>query len=352
MTAPITGPFTRSTYAYGPPNIGGYYPTWTFVYRSSYRQKKPYNLVLPFHSQGARVNSFRCSSGWVYVDVNIGVIYQYYPEFIAAAIAKAYGQLVSDIGDASQWAVNVAEYKQSLSLVTKDLYTILRFGVALRKHNFVEAAKILKVPVPKGLKPVAKAFGDNWLKYHFGIEPLVKDIHAAIDTLQKPMNSKRVKGKATIPSRRLDSGNNGESVRWEVKTSCRMGCTVTVNNPNLYLANQLGLVNPASFAWELIPFSFVVDWFTNVGQFLSQMTDFAGLSVSQAFTTVYQRSTGSANLIPDQPSVFYRVEYGKWAVLRSEGITGPSLHIKPWKGVSPVRAATACALLVQQLKSR
>ena len=54
---------------------------------------------------------------------------------------------------------------------------------------------------------------------------------------------------------------------------------MVISSPNSLKANQLGLVNPASVAWELIPFSFLVDWFLPVGKFLESYTDTVGMQL-------------------------------------------------------------------------
>lgn len=50
-------------------------------------------------------------------------------------------------------------------------------------------------------------------------------------------------------------------------------------------AQSLGLLDPLTLAWELIPFSFVVDWFLPVGTYLSQLTALNGLTLMNGFTS-------------------------------------------------------------------
>lgn len=345
MVAPITGPFTRSTVLR---QIQfGIYNSVVFEKHSEwYRQRKPYNLPLYY--------SMDCLSLDYYFEPfppnarSTISCSPYRSGLTADSINRAYGKLVEDIGDASLWAVNVAEYKQAIKLIGDDAFKLIRFVRALHRFDFPEAARVLKTFIPKGLKPKAKEFGNNFLKFHFGWEPLVKDIGAAISTLQSPINSKQVTGKSGKVNRIEDTGKIGSPWSRQVDvitTYTRMSCTVTVTNPNLYLASQLGFVNPLAVAWELVPFSFVVDWFVNVGQFLGSMTDFAGLSISSGYTTHYQvikrTESWQTGLVARYSSTFVR---------RGYGISGPTLKARPWKGVSPVRAATAISLLVQQLK--
>jgi hypothetical protein len=60
---------------------------------------------------------------------------------------------------------------------------------------------------------------------------------------------------------------------------------VRITNPNLFLANRLGLLNLPGVAWDLIPWSFVVNMFTNMGQMVNSLTDFVGVEVSNGSST-------------------------------------------------------------------
>jgi hypothetical protein len=51
-----------------------------------------------------------------------------------------------------------------------------------------------------------------------------------------------------------------------------------MSNPQLATINSLGLTNPIAVAWELVPFSFAVDWFLPVGNTLSALTAGQGLT--------------------------------------------------------------------------
>jgi hypothetical protein len=49
--------------------------------------------------------------------------------------------------------------------------------------------------------------------------------------------------------------------------------------------SQLGLNSPVSLAWELIPYSFVVDWFLPIGQALEDLSKFEGLVFDSGYKT-------------------------------------------------------------------
>lgn len=50
-----------------------------------------------------------------------------------------------------------------------------------------------------------------------------------------------------------------------------------MRNPGLRQLNGLGLLNPALLWWELLPYSFVVDWFLPVGDVLTSLTAGIGM---------------------------------------------------------------------------
>jgi hypothetical protein len=110
----------------------------------------------------------------------------------------------------------------------------------------------------------------------------------------------------------------------------------------------LGFINPISVAWALVPFSFIVDWFVNVQQVLEQFTDFAGLTLSNPATTAFYE----LDYAYDRTDIYHPggYTYKSWEMVRTQGLSGPVLHLRPWKGLSPYRGATAIALLLGVLK--
>lgn len=272
---------------------------------------------------------------------------------------KARAKLVDALGEQSLWAVNIAEAKKSLGLITGPVASLISMTRKIRRFDFdgalLELNQVNKrrnlrqfptgMKMPKGLRATSKAFANNWLAFHFGWEPLIKDIGAGITTLTNPYPPVKVFGKGSgRMTYATDSGGQFWTKNWiDIRSYVRCGATVTVNNPNLYLAQQLGFVNPLSVAWELVPFSFVVDWFVNVGQVLGQMTEFAGLTLSESYLTRFQVMTTRELLYFGQ----YQFKEG-YFVRRAVPMSAyTSLRVRHWKGVSATRGATAVSLLVQ-----
>jgi len=279
------------------------------------------------------------------------------------AINLCYAKLVNQIGDSSQWANNLLEAGGAISGASARILQLARFASHLRKGNIVKAAKVLGTPVPKSLKGAKakfKSFGDQFLEFHFGWVPLAQDIHSAMQTLSKPdFGLREIQARSYVFDQyfeRYDEwawpwhyiGQNNLQVTYR----CKMGASIRISNPNVYLANQLGLINPASVAWEAVPYSFVVDWFSNVGQVIASMSDFAGLDLVSSYTTVsldLQLSGSAVTLHGPDPWDSASGGGRLFKVGRSAGIARPTLRLKPFKGFSLTRGTTAISLLLQKL---
>ncbi|DAD52261.1 TPA_asm: maturation protein [ssRNA phage SRR6960507_4] len=116
--------------------------------------------------------------------------------------------------------------------------------------------------------------GQLWLAYQYGIKPLLGSIYGAADeslrfTLRKlERHSARASITRYHPRIRYVNANGGVDtfqMRGPVKSSTTVGTCLTSRDTDLARWTSL---NPVSLAWELMPFSFVVDWAYDVGSYL------------------------------------------------------------------------------------
>lgn len=70
-----------------------------------------------------------------------------------------------------------------------------------------------------------------------------------------------------------------------VKRQTTAWLLVCVRNKTLMRLEQFGLANPTAVAWELVPFSFVADWFVGIGDYLAAQTALLGLEVLDGGTS-------------------------------------------------------------------
>jgi hypothetical protein len=283
---------------------------------------------------------------------------------------KAYAKFVAKMKDSAQNANNFLEMGQSMQQIMSHVTSIAKSIQAVKKGDIVGAAKALGVSVSGNradrIKKRAKQASDRWLELHFGWEPLVQDIGSSIDILQgtgqsSSTNAQHIRVGSTFTGTYAFRVDNSDSSGYEVfdhryrwSGGTRMGGITLVDNPNLAIANQMGFVNPLSVAWEAVPFSFVADWFGNVGQCLGAMTDFLGFQLKDGWTTTLKKTDYSRGqdshllnpyvLIREEAFSVRRIE-----IKRTGGISSPVFRLTPFKGFSPARGATAVSLLVQQM---
>lgn len=205
------------------------------------------------------------------------------------------------------------------------------------------------------LKRHARSYADNFLEFHFGWAPLVSDIHStALLALENPVKGTGYNIKSSGYSvKKLITGNPAIwynlTSRDDWSEGVCLRANVVIVDGNKHLAQSMGLLNPLTVAWELVPFSFVVDWFANVGDILGSYTDFSGLALTNSTTTRFIRLKQEFYYNNRGPSIPHRVR-NHVTVKRVMGISKPILAIRPWKGFSVTRGLTAVSLLTQFLR--
>lgn len=346
----MSGPFSKTVQILSLPTDWGYRAVMYKRTQTWYCQKKPYKLPLQYTADILQMNQ---DTEFPSNGVSDVPGYQATDYGMSLAYNAAYAKFVAKLGEQSTWGVNLLERKQSLDMIVGRAVQLSRFARHLNRFDFSAAAKDLGLTHrPKGLRKEAKAFANNFLEFHFGWEPLVKDIGGAVDLLQKPYPQGKVTARGQQRVEVISDTTSGgvhyyDRVNYD--SNAMISAQVQVTNPNLYLANQLGFVNPLSVAWELVPFSFVVDWFVNVGQVLASFSDFAGVSLTGAFVTRFQKT--SKYRFYHGPG-YYRQSLATGVYVRRTvgSPPGPTLRLKPFQGFSVTRGVTAVSLLVQQLR--
>lgn len=162
---------------------------------------------------------------------------------------------------------------------------IHKFGKRRDPRSRVSGRKTT-VGISAGQK--AQVISDTWLEYSFGWRPFVSDIESASAEISRLINttkpeSKRVKGASGSQMTSEVQGNglsgaNGEllvrlrrtyGVDVRYKAAVKIECS-GVNSVRQSLS--LGLQDFAPTVWELIPWSFLVDYFVNIDDIVSAAT--------------------------------------------------------------------------------
>lgn len=181
-------------------------------------------------------------------------------------------------------AVMYAERTKTANMVINAMKSIAAAGALLRKGRFQQAAR--KLGIDKSDKPL-RDLSEQWLQLQYGWRPLLNDVYA-ICTAKPPISrtaSSSFTRQETSPVVTGQSDPFGWSMSRDVTYRCAMRGTVRVSNSAVAAGSAFGLTDPNSVAWELVPFSFVVDWFLPVGDYLARLHALDGLELFDECTT-------------------------------------------------------------------
>lgn len=328
-------------------------------FRSRYRvnQPKPYVNPLPTISMSWTAYSVGSTSTQMPSGGFQAILMNYYDDVTSRALNRALRGLNGKFSNLSNIALTLLERKQSIAMIAKRSSQLLKAARQIRKFDFRGAAKTFGITLPKRVSR-KRQFADNWLEYHFGWSPLIGDIGGAVKVLQGQPPSEYVRATGTYSgssrswNQFVDYPTPSRAFEHTFSATATVGCRIVQVNPDLALANALGFTDPATLAWESVPFSFVVDWFANVSDFLSQMSAMIGYTVDRAYNKIFFAASGTETQFAwssSGKSSFTDIGRG-WRFERAVGIPSVSLELKPFNGFSPTRGLTAISLLLQFLK--
>jgi hypothetical protein len=255
-------------------------------------------------------------------------------------------------------AISLAEGKASLATVTDAARRIALSAKKLRKGDFKGAARTFAGSSNKRGKNISRSevtedwFASNWLQLRYGWMPLVQDVFSAMNHLAHLQN-RRV-SMVYRGSKKLKQDAASASPSWTVHGASIQAATIKAKITHINELALLGLTDPLSVAWELVPYSFVFDWFVPVGNYLSA----SALNRSITATYVISRYdkidiSGASSTSADH--AFYAL--GEWRHLSIKvnrevvsQLNVPAPVIKDRSQIpSWAKAITSIALLIQSL---
>jgi len=159
--------------------------------------------------------------------------------------------------------------------------------------------------------PINHRVANHWLEYVYGWKPLLSDLYAGAEYLASrmhdpPKTSGLVEASASknvqvsIPIIRNGSGAIRVARLSTHKVGVKAAMLYTLQSEARSVLAQTGISNPLLLAWELLPYSFVVDWFLPVGNYLESLTTFDGFDMTAGYVTTLESSTSARDVYFDQ----------------------------------------------------
>lgn len=244
-------------------------------------------------------------------------------------------------------AASLAQYDQTVNLVANKANQLAHAAKQLKRGNFYGVCDTLGI---KRRSDLPGTFSKSWLELVYGWQPLLSDIHGALRLVgDRPLSRAVVSRKRSSSSYSI-SGNNGDfphSGTAYVTDRVTSRAWVTVTDANLQTLQQAGITNPANLAWELLPWSFVVDWIYPVGDWLTARTALQGVTLSQYSLTRTRDLNVQAQLFAPEfktPAQLFGSEVRKQRTIVLPPLPSPVLQAS---STSLTRMTTALALLAQ-----
>lgn len=217
---------------------------------------------------------------------------------IFASLASAAAAQLIERAKGSQWnaPVFVAEARKTSAMVYQRAHHLVSMAQALRRGNITHFFKLFHPtapPPPKnGVNRFNKRFGTDprgaaanaWLEYTYGWTPFMNDVRSAVNTLMDVVDrpDNRI-GRVFSQKKSHNESYTPELIgyAWEpflrgwiqgkVLTDLSYRLTWYFKPSSADLPGRFGLTNPAEVIWELVPFSFVADWFLPIGDYLKSL---------------------------------------------------------------------------------
>lgn len=244
-------------------------------------QRAPYKEPLPFYSSTTVETQYPGQTGIVNDSFRGIATMRDSSDMIARSIALngARSKLATRLneGASAQLGLTIIKWRSSLQMIDGALRSLVSKKERAKRYY-------------------TKSTGEIYLEGIFGWLPMINDIWSAYKVLQTSQPTHRLTGKGEAEFSAMEN-----SSIYQRTTSTRVGARAVaqfrVENLNVVLLNQLGLLNPASVAWDAVPYSFVLNWFVPVGVMLNSLTDFVGYRVEYASFTTMSRKNVSGSFL-------------------------------------------------------
>lgn len=252
--------------------------------------------------------------------------------------------------------VFLGEGREALSMISNAAIRIAASLRALKKGNLQKAAEMLTKGTTRH-QGSRKTTASNWLELQYGWLPLLKDAENGAKFLAHQMS---------VPLQhvvRVSGSANGVASNLYVYATLTSSRVYTRKSIKAILKEKdiialSGLTDPLSVAWELVPYSFVIDWFIPIGNYLSAR----GLSQSLSGTFVtstkfYRKGSGATITAAGAPSLELdgrqsgcSKELITFDRTISSALAVPLPSVKPLSQVLSWKRATNAIALLSQLK--
>lgn len=196
-------------------------------------------------------------------------------------------------GHSFNLAVAAAEGKKTVSMVSNAIQSIGGAVLDLKRGRFESAARRFGVnPRPSQLSH--KDVAGRWLELQYGWLPLLSDVYESSKAYEALTKQPRKEILVETFTRRFIHNASNSPSNYSCEGNAMSGKRIYYEmTEQMSAPRSLGLTDPLTVAWELFPYSFVVDWFIPIGTYLENLNTIPSLR-GRFMTTTLRRFSGSA----------------------------------------------------------
>jgi len=272
-----------------------------------------------------------------------------------------------------QLLVELAEAKEAIRMLTNPTGSLLQ--LIREAKNSTRYSKFRKKRVRTGGPSSLLAFlSAEWLRYRYGIMPLCYSIEGALKaTLAISSPRFTARGSSSYGRGEEEFLLDDLTTGWHADFNYNRKIYGTNNGyvragilyeHNIQTATRLGITpfDAPSAAWEIIPFSFVADWFVNLGDYLEAVKPKVGVNYLATWTTIKKdlKSRMVVTLLPTGYPGHTQDPGGMWSYSRrvrsTQRTPGVSIGLASktsefhWRETDVKHAIDAIALINQLLR--
>lgn len=250
------------------------------------------------------------------------------PKLVTTSQAKAYSALKNQQVNFGQ---AFAERKQTANLACDTIDRLCRDLIGVKKH--LGPKKLARLG-----NAIVKDLPNYFLEVVFGWKPLLSDLHGAITELDNRDSSDwkatckgkvGVKESCTYDYLPPGAGSAAQRYDYEISHGVYTRIDAVPENEALIKASQLGLTNPLSLAWEVMPWSFAVDWIYPIGPYFDRLDsalgwNIIGMSTSSMIKSRLKRSGLPFTSADSRWVNNWSSSYSFVKLNRGTGVVGPS----------------------------
>lgn len=223
-----------------------------------------------------------------YTDIPYWGVSERHLQLVGNAFAHASTEVRNKVAAGKfETATFCAESKESANMLADTAKQLWAAQIAARKRQWSQVAEILGVARKHQLNGRFPA--NRWLEYQYGWRPLVRDAHFLWNQFRQSIE-KTPLCVTTTQGSGWSNFEQSESVTTSSGGGVRATITAKIANNLAHSMQQWGLINPAVVAWELVPFSFCIDWGIPIGNFLNSLSATAGMEFVDGYFSDFQRT--------------------------------------------------------------